>query len=64
MSRHPARTLGQLLWRRDVILPIWFCLWAAIMGVGAWLIDEPPSLIPWIAILGGLGAVGAAKLLL
>jgi len=41
----------------------WFCMWAVVMGIGAWMFEQPPNLIPLVAFLGGLGALAALRLL-
>jgi hypothetical protein len=41
----------------------WFVIWAVIIGVMAWLIGQPSSRVPFEALLGGLGALSAFRLL-
>jgi hypothetical protein len=41
----------------------WFAIWAMIIGVMAWLIGQPSARVPFEAILGGLGALSAFRLL-
>jgi hypothetical protein len=53
--KEPNRT-----WLGEVI---WFCMWAVIVGFGAWLFGKPPNLIPLVAFLGGLGGLAALNLL-
>jgi hypothetical protein len=41
----------------------WFCIWAVIIGVLAWMIGEPWVRVPFEALLGGWGALSAFRLL-
>jgi hypothetical protein len=41
----------------------WFCIWTAIIWLIAWLIGQPRARLPFEAVLGGLGALSAFRLL-
>jgi hypothetical protein len=49
--------------QRLLVEGAWFCIWAVIVGAMAWLFGEPSTRVPLEALLGGLGALGAFRLL-
>lgn len=48
---------------RLVRLAFWFWLSAGGTLVVAWLTDQPRSLWPWMAVLGGIGGIKAYDML-
>jgi hypothetical protein len=49
--------------QRLLVEGAWFSIWAVIVGAMAWLFGEPSTRVPLEALLGGLGALGAFRLL-